>query len=209
MKLFTLFLVSFSTLTAANLEFVGYLTSSSGTRFVISDLDSRTSSEWLAKGESFHGFTVLDFDSKEEVLSLADATASTVRLHIKQSKVQDQDAALTKILRDRERRLAAGEGDQENVFASELALYSFRRDAAVVFSEKIKNQELIVSVHEKREARSKARRATGVVTDRDVLEKTEDLLREKVVLAQLRANDQTKKPNQASEPTAPSGRGSP
>ena len=100
--------------------------------------------------------------------------------------MEDRDAALLKILREQDARLAAGEGDEENVFLSQAALYSFRRDSALGLAEKIKHQELLVSAHDKRDARWKSRRATGIATDLDLLEKTEDLLRAKVLLAELK-----------------------
>jgi len=175
-------------------EFCGYLSVSGQSRFVLTDTESGIRSGWLSTGQSFQDYTVLKFEPNSEMLSLSHAQ-KVVRLPLKQAKVQDRDAMLANILREQENLLAAGQRNEESVFLSRVALYSFRRDTAPAVAEKIKNQELLVSAYEKNEAHFRDRRAAGVSTDFDVLTKTEDLLREKVVLAKLRTTE-NRKPNQ-------------
>jgi hypothetical protein len=172
--------------TGQPLEFSGYLKMSGDPQFILTDLSSKKASGWLKRGQSFAGYLIADFDPEREILSVTNSK-EVVRLYLKQSKVENREASLASILKEQEDRLARGQSVEEGVFLSRIALYSFRRDSSPTSVERVRIQELIVSEHEKREAHWKSRRAMGVATDLDTLEKTEDLLRARVQLAEHRA----------------------
>lgn len=170
---------------AAPFEFSGYLTIAGQTRFAVTDAENGKV-WWLANGQTLPDFTVTGFDSKEEVLSLKTA-AGIVRLRLKDSKVENRDATLAKILGEEESRLATGQRNQERVFLTRVALYTLRRDETSVGATKIKNQELIIKAYEELEAFFTEQRRTGLATNFDVLVKTEDVLRAKWILAELKS----------------------
>jgi hypothetical protein len=99
--------------------------------------------------------------------------------------IRERDSVLSQILADRESRRASGTADEDAIAAAQLALYSFRRDVATATGEKIKNQELIVRLHEKKQEIVKARFSTGIVGKIEVLEATDSLLEAKQVLEEL------------------------
>ena len=169
------------------LEFSGYLKMSGEPQFVLTETPSGKSSGWLRRGQSFQGYKISDFDPKSEVLSVSN-TKEVLRLPLKQAKVEDREASLARILAEQEARFVAPDGDKEGVFLSRIALFSFRRDATPGLADKVRIQEQLVSTQEERESFWKSRRAMGVATEFDVLEKTEDLLRSKVKLGELKAS---------------------
>ena len=79
--------------------------------------------------------------------------------------------------------------DEEAIATAQLALYSFRRDAAATISEKIKNQELIVRVFEKKLEYVKANMKSGVGSSIGVLEATAPFLEAKQMLEELRLKE--------------------
>jgi len=99
--------------------------------------------------------------------------------------LKERDAVLTRILTEREARIATGIGDDEAVSSARLALCTFRRDIAPLKAEKIKQQELIVAVWQKRLASLKSRATTGVVGPEDVLLATDSLLQAQQLLEEL------------------------
>jgi hypothetical protein len=102
--------------------------------------------------------------------------------------IKERDAVLSKILAMREATRSSGLADEEGIASAQLALYSFRRDVASTTAEKIKNQELIVKVRERKLEEMKARVSIGVGDNTDVLVATDSLLQAKQVLEELRSN---------------------
>ena len=116
------------------------------------------------------------------VSSHADATSYAQIL-------KERDSVLSQILADRESRRSSGTADEDAISAAQLALYSFRRDTAATTAEKIKNQELIIRVHEKKLEFVKAEKRAGTAAGIQVLEATAPLLEAKQVLEELRLTD--------------------
>ena len=77
---------SFARAADTSLEFSGYFSHGADRRFVVSDLATRRTSDWLAEGQSFQGHTIVGFEPAEEVLVLKNAEG-VVRLRLKSSKV--------------------------------------------------------------------------------------------------------------------------
>ena len=102
--------------------------------------------------------------------------------------LRERDAVLSQILTGREARSATGAGDEEAVLSARLALCSFRRDTAPSKAEKIKQQELIVAVGQKKLATLKNRVATGLVGTEDVLLATDSLLQAQQLLEELKVD---------------------
>lgn len=100
--------------------------------------------------------------------------------------LKQREAILSQILTEREGRAATGLADDEAVLAARGALYSFRRDTAPSPAEKIRQQELIVALYEKKLAMLKSRAATGVVGPEDVLLATDLLLQAQQKLEELK-----------------------
>jgi hypothetical protein len=80
-----------TTVSSATLEFSAYIQSGAAPRFVITDVEEKTSSGWIAIGQSFKGHTLVAFDQKREVLSVKKEEA-TLELRLKESRVQDVGA---------------------------------------------------------------------------------------------------------------------
>ena len=104
--------------------------------------------------------------------------------------VKERDGVLSQILAEREGRRPTGTADEEAIAAAQLALYSFRRDIATSSVEKIKNQELIVRIYEKKLELAKAKFSTGLSGNIQVLEATVPLLEAKQLLEEIRLNEQ-------------------
>ena len=120
-------------------------------------------------------FAVLSFCV---LLARADETAYAKIL-------KERDVILSQILTEREARFSTGIGDDEAVLSARLALYSFRRDTAPAKAEKIKQQELIVVVFQKKLASVKGRAATGVTGPEEILLATDSLLQAQQTLEEL------------------------
>jgi hypothetical protein len=102
-------------------------------------------------------------------LAVADETAYAKIL-------KERDAVLSKILSDREARLATGGISEEAVPEARLALYVFRRDTAPTKAEKLKQQDLIVAVYEKKLAMLNSRAAAGIIGPEELLLARDSLL---------------------------------
>jgi hypothetical protein len=98
--------------------------------------------------------------------------------------LKERDAVLSQLVANRES--AARVAGDENLVAARLALWSFRRDTASSKVEKIKQQELIVGVFQKRLDFQKSRVKAGIAGADDVLLATNSLLEEQQLLEELR-----------------------
>jgi len=103
--------------------------------------------------------------------------------------LKERDSVLSQILAQRESRRSAGLADEDAIAAAKLALYSFRRDVAATTAERVKNQELIIRVHERKLEYVKAQMHTGLATGIDVLAATASLLEAKQVWEELHLNE--------------------
>jgi hypothetical protein len=99
--------------------------------------------------------------------------------------LKERDDVLSRILADRESHYSVGAVNEEAVSAAQLALYVFRRDTAA----KIKNQELIIQLYEKKLAEAKARMSTGIGANIQILEATDLVLQAKQVLEELKLSE--------------------
>ncbi len=99
--------------------------------------------------------------------------------------LKERDSVLSQIVAQREGQFAVGTTDDEALLAARLALCAFRRDTAPSKAEKIKQQELIVAVWQKKLASLKSRAATGVVGHEDVLLATDSLLQAQQLFEEL------------------------
>lgn len=158
-------------LRGASVEFAGYAKMTGETEFILTDGETGRSSGWLKQGQTFLGFSIRDFDAGSEILSVSSGQ-EILKLPLKSSRIDDRDAALARALKDEEARFAAGQVHEERVLLSRLALHSFRRDAAPALADKIRHQEAVVAVEERREQLALERRAVGVATELDVKERT-------------------------------------
>jgi hypothetical protein len=103
--------------------------------------------------------------------------------------IKERDAVLSQIVAAREASRSAGIADEEAIRSAQLTLYSFRRDVASTPTEKIKNQELIVKLCEKKLAEMKARASAGTGDIIDGLVATDCFLQAKQVLEELQLNE--------------------
>jgi hypothetical protein len=101
--------------------------------------------------------------------------------------VKQRDEVLSQILREQEGRRAAGHAVEEDVFAAQIALYSFRRDVTTRITEKVEHQQMIVATYEKRLAITKGKYGIGGVANVEVLRATDGVLEAKQLLEDLRA----------------------
>lgn len=101
--------------------------------------------------------------------------------------VKERDTVLAKIVADVENRHSIGTADDEAVWAAKLSLLSFRRDAASTVGERLKQQELIVALQEKRLSTLKARSQAGTTDSLDVLRTTDAVLAAKQLLEEMKA----------------------
>ena len=104
------------------------------------------------------------------------------------SVVKERDSVLAEILSIREGNRASGTADEESIAAAQFTLYSFRRDVATATSEKIKNQELIVRIFEKKLANVEAMTKAGLGGKSVLLEAKAPLLEARQRLEELRLN---------------------
>ena len=105
--------------------------------------------------------------------------------------LKQRDAVLSQILAGQESRRAVGIADEDAILAAQVALYSFRRDAAPTPAGKIQNQELIVAVFEKQLAVVEAKVRIGGVTNAEVLIATDRVLQAKQILEELKLSPKT------------------
>jgi hypothetical protein len=99
--------------------------------------------------------------------------------------IRERDATLARLVTFAEELHRTGVRDDNALFAARLALATFRRDVAPTPAEKIVQQKLIVGWQEDRFASVKSRKATGVVSEEDLLRATDELLAAKQVLLEL------------------------
>ena len=76
---------------AAALEFTGYMVLGGSSRFTVRDSQTRTSSDWLALGDTFRGYVVTGFDREGETLTLV-RDLDTLRLPLR--RVRDDRGRL-------------------------------------------------------------------------------------------------------------------
>lgn len=100
--------------------------------------------------------------------------------------LKERDSILSQILTLQEAGWSEGLADEEAVEKAQIALFSFRRDVAPTTSEKIKNQELILGVFEKKLKRVKSQVKSGSVTPIAALEATAQFWEAKQMLEELR-----------------------
>jgi hypothetical protein len=125
------------------------------------------------------------------LLAVSSLFASLVRAdEASYAKVlKERETVLSQILAAREVHYTTGGLDEEAVSSARLALWSFRRDIAPSTAEKIKQQELIVAVYEKKLVTLKTRSATGLVGREDVLLATDSLLQAQQTLEELKLKE--------------------
>jgi hypothetical protein len=113
----------------AAIEFTGYLSSKEGTRFILTDLDTGSKSEWLVIGDKFLGRVVAKFDPAAETLFLEQAGA-TVRLQLKDSRVKDGKAGTAPKLDAKVQISAEGGFSIDNTPADLAAVEAYFRAAS-------------------------------------------------------------------------------
>jgi hypothetical protein len=74
----------------AALEFTAYIRAGKSSRFVVTDLENKTSSGWLVLGDSFAGTKLTAFDPKREVLTVKTGNTSA-ELPLKSSHVAEAE----------------------------------------------------------------------------------------------------------------------
>ena len=100
--------------------------------------------------------------------------------------LKERDDTLVKILDFQKAYEKTGIVLTEAVFIAEVALYSFRREAATSTAEKIKNQTLIVAIHDRKEAALKAKLAAGVAGPMEILQAKNEQLQARQLLETLK-----------------------
>ena len=73
-----LFFVTGTMFGAAPLEFAGYVSTQTSSRFVLREMNSGAVSTWLEIGQGFRGYRIVSFDAKDEVLDLERDGARTM-----------------------------------------------------------------------------------------------------------------------------------
>jgi hypothetical protein len=71
----------------ANMEFSGFFLTSKNAYYTMTDTTARTTSGWLTTGQSFSGYTIVEFDREHDVL-LVRHGAETLRLPLREGKVK-------------------------------------------------------------------------------------------------------------------------
>lgn len=99
--------------------------------------------------------------------------------------IRERDATLVRLVTYAEELHRMGVRDDNALFAARLALATFRRDVAPTPAEKIAQQKLILGWQEERLASVKARKASGTLSEEDLLRATDELLAAKQVLLEL------------------------
>ncbi|HLP24916.1 MAG TPA: hypothetical protein VK477_04515 [Acidobacteriota bacterium] len=99
--------------------------------------------------------------------------------------IRERDATLLRLVTYAEELHRTGVRDDNALFAARLALTTFRRDVARTPADKIAQQKLIVGWQEERLASVKARKASGTLSEEDLLRATDELLAAKQVLLEL------------------------
>jgi hypothetical protein len=119
------------------------------------------------------------------VLSLLSAVMYGAESSTYAQIVKQREEILSQILREHEGRQARGHAVEEEIFAAQISLYSFRRDTATTIPEKMKHQQMIVAANEKRLAVAKGKSQVGRVANVEVLRATDGVLQAKQVLEEL------------------------
>jgi len=81
----------------ATIEFSAYIQNAKESKFVITDTEEKTSSGWIAIGQSFKGHTLVSFDPKKEVLSVKKGDV-TLELRLKDSRVKEGGAGSPEVV---------------------------------------------------------------------------------------------------------------
>ena len=110
--------------------------------------------------------------------------------------LKERDAILSELVKMQEVRHASGPATMADIDSARLVLWIFRRDTAKTNAEKIKQQELIVPIYERRLELVKAQRKVGVASLDSLLAATDELLQARQTLEELKlaANAQTPVP---------------
>jgi hypothetical protein len=95
----TLYLLSFL-LAHAEIELVGINSSSDGIFVLLSDSVTNSTSGWITQGDTFKGYTVLEFDKATSVLNIKKGSES-LRLRLRDSRVADVRDSFPGISRER------------------------------------------------------------------------------------------------------------
>ena len=74
------------------LEFAGFMSDARAIRFVLTDTETGTHSAWISVGQSFRGYTIVDFEIKSEIL-VVQHDSQILRLPLRASKIRDDSAA--------------------------------------------------------------------------------------------------------------------
>jgi hypothetical protein len=80
--------LSFAGPLQAAVEFSGYMITAKETRFSLKDTEKKDSSQWLAVGQSFQGYTITGFDAEQELLSLQ-GPEGAVQLKVRGAMIKD------------------------------------------------------------------------------------------------------------------------
>src|SRR5689334_1404556 len=83
-------LVTFVSVSRAELEFIGYTKTANESKFVLRDVGEKKNSKWLNLGDTFESYTLVSFDKKSEILSLQSG-AVTVKLRLKSAHALERD----------------------------------------------------------------------------------------------------------------------
>lgn len=130
---------------------------------------------------------------KYHILIIATLLSSVWSSHADEASyakiVKERDRVLSQILAHRESKRSVGLGDEEAIAKAQLALFSFRRAVAPTISGKIKIQESIVAVFEKKLKHVNAKMKSGAATGLEVLEATDLVLEAKQKLEELRLKE--------------------
>src|SRR5688572_10088210 len=122
-------------------------------------------------------------------LSSLTATSAIAASEAHAQILKERDGVLSQILKEQESRRATGHSVDDEIFSAQVALHSFRRDTAAAISDKLKNQQMIVSAHEKRLATMKRKSEIGAVANIEVLRVADGVLQAKQILEELRAHE--------------------
>jgi hypothetical protein len=78
----------------AEIEFSGFFTTSNEALFSLTDTEARRSSGWLKIGQSFGSYTVISFDSENEIITLKHDERA-LKIPLRASKIKDGRATIS------------------------------------------------------------------------------------------------------------------
>jgi hypothetical protein len=153
---------------------------------------------WLSRGEGFSWritATIIRLTripmKSFQVLSAGCALFAATLLQASSSGraqiLSERDATLSRIVMILEERQRVGAADETALFTARLALATFRRDVAPTATQKIAQQKALVALREERVTNLKARLATGLSEEVELLCATDELLAAKQALLDLTA----------------------